>query len=644
MESILPLLGFLVVFPLLAAIVMLAVKSNRARGLIIGLCSLLIASATIALLIVGLNTPQPIRFAVGGEWLSYLTLGVSLLITVYILYAAFRDKKPGTFLVAAVQLLLTVGAEVFVKNRPEAEYTLLIDNLTLIMALLIGVVGGFICIFAIGYMADYHHHKQVTDRSRMFFAVIFVFISAMFGLVFCNDLMLLLFFWEITTFCSFLLIGYTRKEESIRNAYRALIMNLAGGIAFLGGIVWLEQTQHIVELDKLLRLTPELVMIPAVLFAFAGMVKSAQFPFTSWLLGAMVAPTPTSALLHSSTMVKAGVYIIIRLSPVLKDTAPGLLIALIGGLTFLLASLIAISKHNVKKLLAYSTVSTLGLIVLCAGVGTYQAIWTAILLMLFHAVAKSLLFLSVGTVEQGIESLNIEDMDGLIMKMPRVTLCLLIGIAGMFIAPFGMLISKWAALEALIKANPLLSLFVVFGSSATLFFYTKWMGKLIMVRQPPDIHEEHIAPAEWFTMGSLSVLTVLVCMGFPIISSALIDPYIRQVYLRSANMSGGNILIMLIMLGLVLLLPFQILLQSKQKKHVIAYLCGANVLRCPDTGEPVSPYEANRCYRTAAGQTQEVTLRNYYFRKVFGEEKLGRMGLVLSLCLLAVLFGVTVIL
>ncbi|MCX7615414.1 MAG: proton-conducting transporter membrane subunit, partial [Clostridiales bacterium] len=311
-----------------------------------------------------------------------------------------------------------------------------------------------------------------------------------------------------------------------------------------------------------------------------------------------------------------------------------LMIALIGAVTFLIASLIAISKHNVKKLLAYSTVSTLGLIITCAGVGTYQAVWTAVLLMIFHAVAKSLLFLCVGTVEQGIESLNIEDMDGLILRMPKVTICMLIGISGMFLAPFGMLISKWAALEALIKANPLIAFFVVFGSSATLLFYTKWMGKLIMIIPPAKPQEKFISWNEWFTMGTLSLMTIVVCVTFPIISKYLIEPYIRFFYFHNVAMDSGNVIIMLIMMVFILLLPLQILLQHKGKKHVIAYLCGANIT------ESTKLYEANVQFHSAGQVVAEMKLRNYYFENYFGEDRLGKIGLLTTVLLLTVLFGI----
>ena len=150
----------------------------------------------------------------------------------------------------------------------------------------------------------------------------------------------------------------------------------------------------------------------------------------------MVAPTPTSALLHSSTMVKAGVYLLIRLAPVLAGNISGEMVTLVGGLTFLITSFIAISQSDTKKVLAYSTMSNLGLIVACAGIGTYESIWAAILLLIFHSVSKSLMFLSVGAIEHIIGSRDIEDMHGLIIRLPEMTLIMVIGIAGMFLAPF----------------------------------------------------------------------------------------------------------------------------------------------------------------------------------------------------------------
>ena len=275
--------------------------------------------------------------------------------------------------------------------------------------------------------------------------------------------------------------------------------------------------------------SPE-VMIPAVLLAFAGLVKSAQMPFSTWLTGAMVAPTPVSALLHSSTMVKAGVYLLLKVSPVLSGSAAGICITSIGAITFLFTSFIAVSQSDSKRVLAYSTISTLALIVMCAGVGTANAAWSALLLIIFHAVAKSLLFLCVGVIDYKLGSRDIEDMDFLIVRMPKVAAMMNIGIAGMFLAPFGMVISKAVTLKALVDIHPLLGVALAFGGGAITFFYTKWMGKTLMVTPAVENNEGAISLWEWVTLMGLSFLTIAVCLSFPLISSGLVDPYIASVY------------------------------------------------------------------------------------------------------------------
>ena len=151
-------------------------------------------------------------------------------------------------------------------------------------------------------------------------------------------------------------------------------------------------------------------------------------------------------------MVKAGVYLVLRMAPAITGTTVGLMVALVGGVTFLIGSLAAITTREAKRVLAWSTVANLGLIVMCGGIGTSQAVWAGVLLIIFHAVAKCLLFLCVGVVEHKLHSRNIEDMSGLVVYMPRVAVMMLIGMAGMSLAPFGMLISKWAVLRAVVDA------------------------------------------------------------------------------------------------------------------------------------------------------------------------------------------------
>ncbi|HBQ27231.1 MAG TPA: oxidoreductase, partial [Syntrophomonas sp.] len=178
----------------------------------------------------------------------------------------------------------------------------------------------------------------------------------------------------------------------------------------------------------------------------------------------MVAPTPVSALLHSSTMVKAGVYLVVRMAPAYQGTYLSDLVAVAGAFTFLTASVLAVTQSNAKRVLAYSTIANLGLIIACAGINTPVAISAAIALIIFHAVSKGLLFLSTGVIEHNIGSRDIEDMGGLVDRMPVTTIIVAIGVLSMFLPPFGMLVGKWASLEASTQL-PLVALMFVLASA-----------------------------------------------------------------------------------------------------------------------------------------------------------------------------------
>jgi ech hydrogenase subunit A len=543
---------------------------------------------------------------------------VELAMSLFILYVGIRAKKPLIVLLILAQAGLMVWFELGPGAHLEVAQNLFVDKFTVIMALINGIVGGGICIYALGYMREYHEvaHRDVPDRRPLFFALLFIFMGAMFGLVFANNLVWLYLFWEITTLCSFLLIGYTQTEEAKRNALLALVMNLAGGLAFAVAIVWLQKKTGSIELQAMIN-SPDkaLLLLPAALLCFAGITKSAQLPFSSWLLGAMVAPTPVSALLHSSTMVKAGVYLVLRMAPLVASTKVGMMVALVGAVTFVVGSLAAITSSEAKRVLAWSTVANLGLIVLCGGIGTYEAVWAGILLIIFHAVAKCLLFLCVGVVEHKLHSRNIEDMSGLVVRMPRVAIMMQIGMAGMFLAPFGMLISKWAVLKAVVDAYPSLSVFIAFGSAATLFFWVKWMGKLIEVVRPAERIKKELVLGEAIALYGLSAATALACLLFPLISSRFIEPYIYAVYGQSASLGAGNIIIMTIMMAMVLLFPVSFMGYGRGVKVVDAYLGGANV-------------HSGVQFRSTADSVQDVAMGNYYLRNMFSEAWLSRWGVI----------------
>ncbi len=599
----------------------------RARGIITIISAALIAAASI-LLFWAQGGSGPRYFAFEAEFVTPLILTFEILLALYFTYIGVKRGKPLIAILAIFQAGLMLFFEMRFGQELRVFYNLFLDYFSIVMALIISFIGGLIAIYSVGYMKDFHqdYHGELRDKQNIFFFIIFAFLSAMFGIVFSNNLIWLYFFWEITTLCSFLLIGYKENEEAVSNSLRALAMNLLGGLAFAIGIYLVYQLTGSIEMDKLLLAGSFLAIIPATLFAIAGITKAAQMPFSSWLLGAMVAPTPVSALLHSSTMVKAGVYLILRMSPLLQGTLAGNLVALIGAFTFVMASFIAISQRDAKKVLAYSTIANLGLIVACAGVGTYEAVWAAILLIIFHALAKGLLFLCVGIVEHKLHSRDIEDMEGLIVSMPKTAWMMLVGMAGMFLAPFGMLISKWAVLKAMIDAQAGFVILVVFGSAASLFFWTKWMGKILEVTRPHAEVEDGIHHSEWFVLHFLAVLTIGICLLFPAVSFFLIEPYVISVYGDVTRMSRGNIIIMAIMLGMVILFPFSMPgSDDKHKRKIVGpYLSGAN------TADQIH-------FTNSLGNEQAVVIRNYYLEKYFGEKVLTMPSLILSTIIILLL-------
>jgi len=621
------LLLFLILGPLITAFFMLLVRKEAERNWIVKLSALGIGAVTIILL-VSQYSKGTLYYSFDAESIGLFMFFIEIIIAVFILYLGIKFKN---YLVIGLMLLISVIMLYFegvYAHTIDVKYSLFIDQFSIIMALIIGIIGSLICVYALGYMKDFHeHHKELKDRRNVFFFIMFVFLSAMFGLVFSNNLLWVYFFWEITTLCSFLLIGYTKTEESTKNAFTALWMNLLGGVAFAVAILYLaSQAGGIMGLNELLASGKAIVLIPVVLIGFAGLTKAAQLPFSSWLVGAMVAPTPVSALLHSSTMVKAGVYIVVRLAPIFQATFSGYVLAFIGALTFLLASGIAISQSNAKRVLAYSTIANLGLIVACAGIGTYEAIWAAILLIIFHAISKSLLFLSVGTVEHKIDSRDIEDMNGLVMRMPRIAAMMVIGIAGMFLAPFGMLISKWAAIQAFIDA-PYGFVFVIilaFGSALTLFFWAKWMGRLLVVTPEQENLETRIDSNIWIALISLAGLTAITCFIFPAISSTLIEPFLLQNYGNVTQLSQDNIIIMIMMLFMIVLLPLSILLPRHKHRHLTPYMGGMTT-------------NADMSFYGAIGLKRDMKLSNYYINSWFGEVKLQTLGIYLCTGLIGIM-------
>ncbi len=623
---------FLIIYPLITGLILLIIPIKPVRRIIAVVTNIILCVLPIYLLYLYIDQPAA-YFNIEFNYVNEILFGIELIFSAVLLFIAIKSKKLIVAFLIIFQTVLILYFEIFYGGSIKISNHIFVDKLTLVMALIIGIIGSLICNYAIGYIEEFHqHHPEIKDNRRFFFFLMYTFLSAMFGIVFSNSITWIYFFWEITTICSFLLIGYKKDYLSFKGSFTALTMNLIGGAAFALGIIWIYSNTQTLELNKIVLMDKEIVLFPAVLFAIAGMTKSAQLPFSSWLTGAMVAPTPVSALLHSSTMVKAGVYLILKVAPIFHGTKAGLMLSFIGGTTFLFASFIAISQSNAKKVLAYSTIANLGLVVACAGIDSPEAVWSAILIIIFHAVAKSLLFLSVGVIEHKIGSRDIEDMDHLITLMPKVAAMMIIGMSGMFLAPFGMLISKWVTLKAFIDFNPILAIMLAYGSAATLFFWTKWMGKIIVIRYDKDNLEKMVSGWEWFSLTTLSILSLVVCILFPAISTNILAPYTKEIFGFSPTADYINmIIITAIMIGLIVMLPLGLIYDAyfnKNYKRVGTYFGGLNFTKST--------------YTDSMGELRRTELKNYYLQGFFGEPKLLLTGIIVSTILIIIMFGVAI--
>jgi len=406
------------------------------------------------------------------------------------------------------------------------DFSLRMDGLGLLFALLISGIGALVVIYANDYLKG-------DQRLNHFYAWLFIFMASMLGVVLADNLVLLFVFWELTSVSSFLLIGFNHEDEASRGAaLQALIVTGVGGLAMLAGLVLLGQVAGTYEISALLNqgnairssslYTPILVLI-----LIGAFTKSAQFPFHFWLPNAMQAPTPVSAYLHSATMVKAGIYLLARLNPVLGGTAEWFyLVSSVGAVTMLAGGILAVLQTDLKRLLAYSTVSALGMMVFMIGLGTSQAIKTALVLVLAHALYKGALFLVAGVIDHESGTRDVNRLGGLRHAMPitaAVGGLAALSMAGLpptlgFISKelyYGTGLELYAGLAGAAVLTAVFSVYVAWAVGAEPF----WGAPR---REFKDVHEAPLAL--WLSPAILAGLGLIVGLFPGLVDASLLAP------------------------------------------------------------------------------------------------------------------------
>jgi len=368
------------------------------------------------------------------------------------------SNAAGLVSLAALALLLTKAGAVFAGGPVRVShawvtqiglnFSFRLDGLSLFFAAMILIIGLLVIVYARFYL-------DRADPMGRFYAYLLLFQGAMLGVVLSDNLILLLIFWELTSLTSFLLIGYWRdKAEARAGARMALVVTGGGGLALIGGLILLGNIAGTFEISELLAkgdlIKASPLYLPALILILIGaFTKSAQFPFHFWLPHAMAAPTPVSAYLHSATMVKAGIFLLARLWPALAGTdAWFLIVAPVGLATMVIAAWIAFFKDDLKGLLAFSTVSHLGLVTMLLGLGTQMAAVAAVFHILNHATFKAALFMSAGIVDHETGTRDLKRLGGLIGLMPVTATLALVASASMAGVPlFNGFLSKEMMLE-----------------------------------------------------------------------------------------------------------------------------------------------------------------------------------------------------
>lgn len=440
-----------------------------------------------------------------NDFLHSLITFLDIALLIYFAYQGIKNKSKKVLGVAIAQLVLFLYC---IFNIPHEMYNdFYLNNLSFFMLIVINLVGSIIAIYAVKYM----EYEECSKNKKVFFlAYLWFFIFIMNMIVMANNYLLFFFFFELTTLSSYLLIRFRQDEISISNSLKALWLNQLGGVFILLAILIAINTDASIYFSQLK--SPEVFI--AIFLAFAAFVKGASKPFESWLLGAMVAPTPVSAILHSATMVKIAPFLILKISHVFSPTL-SFLISLFAMAVFTVVSLQSLTKDNFKEILAYSTIALLALMVSIAAMGTKQAFTITLYLIFFHAVSKAMLFMIAGILEKQFHIKSIEDFSDLFQKAPKLTALILLGFASVTMPPFGLFFAKLFSLtyiSELMKQNPLyliVAILFVLGSSLLVLLYFKVASKLIDFSSTQEKVEKQLIPRE-FTFSSFLLFFIAV--------------------------------------------------------------------------------------------------------------------------------------
>lgn len=483
---------------------------------------------------------------------GWFVLPIPVLIVIY-LFTLIPDVSRNEVLHHSMSVMPNIGL----------NFDVYVDGLSLLFAILISGIGALVVLYSIGYLS---HREDLNS----FYIYLLIFMTAMLGVVLNDNILSLYLFWELTSISSFLLIAFWyNRERSLYGATKSMLITMGGGFLMLGGFISLYlitgsfSIREIIAQVDLVQAS-SLAPIAIVLILLGAFTKSAQFPFYIWLPDAMEAPTPVSAYLHSATMVKAGLYLVARFTPIFAFSDLWVWAILITGLvTLAWASFNAVKQDDLKAVLAFSTVSQLGLIMSLLGIGALgvstganeqlftMAIVAAVFHLINHATFKGALFMLVGIVDHETGTRSLRQLGGLMTVMPIAGTMTAITAASMAgIPPFNGFLSKEMFLEVMVNirhadfsflsdVSLLFPILAVFGSIFTFVYSVILFKGIFLGKKTADTPKTpHEAP--WLMLASPLILSALVIIFglFPnILSQSIIDPAAMSILGTETNLN-----------------------------------------------------------------------------------------------------------
>ena len=494
----------LVTSPLLFALMVL-VPNIKFRNVFAVIFVIILSSLSVTYILPGNSI---VAFSL-PHILHKLFILIDSALLLYFLWQGVLKRHMLVTLLASVQILL-YAIVVFLSPMIVGN-DIFIDKVSSVMYLVINIVGGTIIIFALKYIEEEQFSRF---KKNGFISMLFLFLAVMNFIVSTNNIEIFFMLFELTTLFSYILIAYRGDELSVKNSLRALWMNQIGGVAILLALLLSIFHCDTVYFDQFIENMDDLYLLPIVFLIIASFVKGASIPFDKWLLGAMVAPTPVSAILHSATMVKIAPYLMLKIAPAMSEFV-SVTVTLIGTFVFFAASLLALSKDYFKEILGLSTIAFLALMMALAAIGTDEAVMACLVLIVFHAISKAMLFLQAGIMEKTSHLKYVDDINGLINHSPLVVFFIVIGFASLTLPPFGAFIGKFMAIESItneIIKTPLYIpalIFLVLGSVFLILLYFKVLTKLFA--KDVDVSaDEKIKLSKFYTFPSYMLLVLLI--------------------------------------------------------------------------------------------------------------------------------------